>query len=78
MARFPRTEAEIVALAQAMASGLTDSAATYPAPPVAPADLTALVSVYTTAKNDATAAQVAAEKATQPPRTMPWMIWWMQ
>ncbi|GAH86748.1 unnamed protein product [marine sediment metagenome] len=64
MARFPRTEAEIVALAQAMASGLTDNAATYPAPPVAPADLTALVSVYTTAKNAAIAAQAAAEDAT--------------
>jgi hypothetical protein len=31
MARFPRTEAEIVALAQAMVSGLTGNAALYPA-----------------------------------------------
>ena len=37
MARFPKPEAEIVALAQAMVSGLTANAATYPAPPVLPA-----------------------------------------
>jgi len=64
MARFPITEAEVVALAQAMKSGLTDNAAIYPAPPVAPADLTALISAYTTAKNAAIAAQAAAEDAT--------------
>ena len=38
MARFPKAEAEIAALAQAMVSGLTDNAATYPAPPVLPGD----------------------------------------
>lgn len=64
MARFPRTEAEVVALAQAMTSGLTDNAAVYPAPPVAPADLTAMISDYTNAKNVAIAAQAAAEEAT--------------
>jgi len=63
MARFPITEAEIIALAQAMESGLADNAAVYPAPPVAPADLTALISAYTTAKNAAIAAQAAAEDA---------------
>jgi len=51
-------------LAQAMESGLADNAAVYPAPPVAPADLTALISAYTTAKNAAIAAQAAAEDAT--------------
>ena len=64
MARFPKAEAEIVALSQAMVSGLTANAAIYPAPPVAPVDLTALVSTYTTAKNAAIAAQAAAEDAT--------------
>jgi len=64
MARFPKAEAEIVALAQAMESGLADNAAVYPAPPVAPLDLTALISAYTTAKNAAIAAQAAAEEAT--------------
>ena len=64
MARFPRTEPEVIALAQAMVSGLTDNAAIYPAPPVAPADLTTLISAYTTAKNAAIAAQAAAEETT--------------
>ena len=59
MARFPLKEAEIAALAQAMISGLTDNAAIYPAPPVAPADLTTLISAYTTAKNAAISAQAA-------------------
>jgi len=64
MARFPRTEPEVmdlaipkgIALAQAMVSGLTCNAVLYPAPPVLPAALTTLVSAYTTAKNVAIAA----------------------
>ena len=64
MARFPKPEAEIVALAQALASGLTANAATYPAPPVLPAALTTLVSAYMTGKNAAIAAVAAAEAAT--------------
>ena len=67
MARFPRTEAEIVALAQAMVSGLTGTEGlpnVYPSPPVAPAELTALINAYTTARNAAIAAQAAAEEAT--------------
>ena len=64
MARFPKPEAEIVALAQSMVSGLTANAVLYPSPPVLPAALTALVSAYTTAKNAAIAAQAAAEAAT--------------
>ena len=53
MARFPLKEAEVMALAQAMVSGLTANAVLYPAPPVLPAALTTLVSAYTTAKNAA-------------------------
>lgn len=64
MARFPRTEPEVIALSQAMVSGLTANAATYPAPPVLPAALTTLVSAYTTAKNAAIAAVAAAEQKT--------------
>ena len=64
MARFPRTEPEVIALSQAMVSGLTANAATYPAPPLLPAALTTLVSAYTTAKNAAVAAIAAAENAT--------------
>jgi len=68
MARFPRTEAEIVTLAQAMVSGLSGAGdldnINYPSPPVAPAELTALINAYTTARNVAIAAQAAAEDAT--------------
>jgi len=64
MARFPKAEAEIVALSQAMVSGLTANAVLYPAPPVLPAALTTLVSAYTTAKNAAIAALATAEQKT--------------
>jgi len=64
MSSFPQKEAEIAASAQAMASGLADNAAIYPATPVVPANSTSLISAYTTAKNDAIAAQAAAEDAT--------------
>lgn len=64
MARFPLKEAEVIALAQSMVSGLTANAAVYPAPPVAPVDLGALVTAYTTAANAAIAARAAAEAAT--------------
>ena len=40
MARFPRTEPEIVALAEEMIAGFTDNPTVYPAPPVAVLDLT--------------------------------------
>jgi len=57
MARFPRTEADIVTLAQAMVIGLTGAEdspnVNYPSPPVAPTELTVLISAYTTAKNAA-------------------------
>jgi len=64
MARFPRTEAEVMALAEAMESGLADNAAIYPAPPVAVLDLTAAKPAYITALNAAIAAKAAAEAAT--------------
>jgi len=64
MARFPRTEPEIVALAEAMITGLTANAVLYPAPPVAVLDLTAAKTAYITALNIAIAAQAAAEAAT--------------
>ena len=64
MARFPKSEAEILALGQSMASGLAANAAVYPSPPVSVVDLGAALSAYVTAKNAATAAQAAAEQAT--------------
>ena len=51
-----------------MVSGLTGAEGlpnvNYPSPPVAPAELTALINAYTTARNAAIAAQAAAEDAT--------------
>jgi len=64
MARFPLKEAEIVALAEAMITGLTDNAVLYPAPPVAVLDLTTLKNDYIAALNAAIAARAAAEAAT--------------
>ena len=64
MARFPRTEAEVVALADAMIAGLTANAVLYPAPPVTVLNLTGLKTAYITSLNNAIAAQAAAEAAT--------------
>jgi len=64
MARFPTSEPEILALAQAMVSGLTDNVTVYAAPPVTLADLGNLISTYVNEKNDTVAAQAAAEQAT--------------
>jgi len=64
MATFPRTEPQILTLAQEMVTGLTANAATYPDPPEAPANLTTKLTAYTTARNAAVAAQAAAAQAT--------------
>jgi len=64
MARFPLKEAEILALANDMAAGLAANAATFPAPPVAPADLQTAMGAYITARDAAVAATAAAEQAT--------------
>ena len=64
MARFPRTEAEITALAQSMITGLTANAADFPAPPVPPADLQTLLDSYVTLTDAQVAAMAAAEQAT--------------
>jgi len=63
MARFPRTEPEILELALSMITGLADNTVIYPAPPVASVDLGAVLGGYTDAKNVLTAAQAAAEQA---------------
>ncbi len=64
MARFPRSEAEIVALSQSIIAGLTANAAVYPAPPVLPVDLQALLDSFNTLSDDTVAARAAAELAT--------------
>ena len=64
MAQFPRAEGEILVLAQNLIAGLTANAATYPAPPVAPAALQAVLDSFNTLQADAAAAKAAAEQAT--------------
>jgi hypothetical protein len=64
MATFPRTEPEIVALAEAMEVGLTDNPTIYPSPPAIPPHLGILRTAYIAAKNTLIAAQAAAEQAT--------------
>lgn len=64
MARFPRTEPEILALAEVMEIGLLNNMAIYPSPPVIPPMLAGLRSAYTNAVNVTVAAQAAAEAAT--------------
>jgi len=64
MARFPSTEADVMALAEAMITGLTANALIYPLPPVVVLDLTAAKTAYVTALNAAIAAKAAAAAAT--------------
>jgi hypothetical protein len=68
MGQFPKNEAQVVILAQAIASGLTpgdpEPHPHFPDPPVTPAQLTALLTEYTNAKNATVAAKAAAEQAT--------------
>ena len=63
MARFPIREAEIKELAQNMATGLTDNAAVYPAPPVTPVALQAVLDSLITLGDECVAARAAAEQA---------------
>lgn len=65
MARFPDREAEIKALAQNIVTGLAANAADFPAPPVASADLQALLDSLVTLCDEQVAARAAAEQATE-------------
>jgi len=65
MARFPRTEAEIKALAQTIVTGMAANPADYPTPPVASIALQALLDSLITLCDDQVAAQAAAEQATE-------------
>lgn len=64
MARFPDREAEIKVLAQNIVTGLTDNAGVYPAPPVTPVALQAVLDSLITLTDQAVAARAAAEQAT--------------
>jgi len=65
MARFPRTEAQIKALAQTIVTGLTANPADYPTPPTASLDLQALLDSFITLCDDQVAAASTAEQATE-------------
>ena len=65
MATFPKSEMEILGLAQEMSNGLANNVATYPAPPVLPAALSTAMSAYLVAKNEVTELQAKAELAVQ-------------
>ncbi len=64
MARFPDREAEIKALAQNIGTGLTNNAAIYPAPPVTPVALQAILDSFITLGDECVAARAAAEQVT--------------
>jgi hypothetical protein len=63
MATFPRTEAELVALARKVIDGLARHAETYPSPPFTPAMLTTILESFLSASSEAVAAQAAASRA---------------
>ena len=46
MSKFPKSEAEIIALAQTISAGLAANTTTFPAPPVAGAALNSHISDY--------------------------------
>jgi phosphoribosylaminoimidazole carboxylase (NCAIR synthetase) len=62
MARFPRSEAEIAALARRMMTGLVDAAEDFPAPPVATEQLQAALTEYDATKDAALAGDAAAAR----------------
>jgi hypothetical protein len=61
---FPKSEAEILELAQSVISGLTAASADFPAPPVSVADLQAALDATMSANAATTATRAAAEIAT--------------
>jgi hypothetical protein len=64
MARFPRTEAQIKALAQSMATGLASNPADFPTPPVPSLDLQAQLDSLIALTDEQVAALATAEQAT--------------
>ena len=64
MARFPKKEAEIVALAERLWRGLLDNASIYPQPPVSPWLIRIKNIIYSSRRDNFIAKQAAAEQAT--------------
>jgi hypothetical protein len=62
VSQFPRTEAEIAALARLVIEGLEQAADDFPNPPVSPAELRAKLETFNTANTGAVAADTAAEE----------------
>jgi len=64
MARFPKQEAEIAALAERSAHGLPDNISIYPQPPVHPILIKPKNTIYSSARDDFITKQAADEEAT--------------
>jgi len=62
MPTFPRSETEIIALAQMVTDGLTKMAEDFPNPPVSVADLQGLVTQYNTVLSDVIQADMSSQK----------------
>lgn len=68
MADFPKSEPEIVTLAQVMVTGLTGGEGVppaFPVPPVSPQNLTLALTAFTTARDAAMMAEAQAKQATE-------------
>ena len=63
MAKFPKKEAEIAALAERLVSGFTNNSALFPALPVSRMTLVAKKSIFRTKRSEAIAANAAAEQS---------------
>jgi hypothetical protein len=63
MAQFPKSEGEILILAQNVVAGLTANPTTYPAPPVTAIELGAVLDSFVTLQNDVVAAKAAFSQA---------------
>ena len=66
---FPRTEGNVVILANEMASGFTASEAVYPEPPITPTNIDMLNNTLQNAQDVLTAAEAAVEQAVQTKNT---------
>jgi hypothetical protein len=64
MATFPKSESEVLALAQDIAGDLANHPNLFPAPPVAPDGLRKLIVDYTRSRDEWTVAQARAVEAT--------------
>ena len=57
IAGFPRSEAEILALAQELVIGLSNNVASYSSPPISVMEMATTINAYASAKYASTAAQ---------------------